>query len=909
MAIIYSYPTVVPKVVDKLIITQTYDSSDEAPVEGNPTRSAAISDILALVGQAGTANTLSMFSGAGLVDSLVSQANAIVYIGTQASGTRFTNTSISTPVLLGTDLYAANIYGQNGGLLNIQGNAIIGNEATDTLTVNSVSTFNADVTALGNATFGDDDSTTVTIESTLDVQGPVSDAGGNLGTAGQVLSSTGGGSLSWADITGGTVKGTGAVNFVPKWSATDTLQNSTIFDSGTKVGINTITPLANLDVKETINDVAGEIIVGGLISSDDMPFGKLSFANTSSANTQPNKILASIEGRKNGSSNRGILTFGVADGSGGVLEKMRIDSNGRIGIQTDSPDRELDVDGGVRIRHTLDLFQGNNNSFAGQDAGNLFNIVAGSNTGFGKNSQLVNLSGSSNTSMGLSSLEALITGNNNTAIGTNSMKLSNGSSQNVALGGDTLLSATGGNSNTAIGYSALKSKIASNFNTAVGNESLSNITTGFRNTAVGNEAGKFINDGTAANATGNYSVFIGDSAKALSNGQNNQIVIGYDAVGYGSNTATLGGAGINDTYLRGGLHLGSYAGSQQTGTPTYLLGTNAAGDVVKTSLTSASNSLLSSAGGASFIDDPSIKTGNIPLRSAGTSSEMVNSIMSQSIGTQSAKFINLFGRLNISGNGGDANGGTVRLTSTSARLGICTSDLPNGQPEASLDVGKNARVRGSLNVGLTNEQYLFVSTTGDQPVGNVKMGYYGNGTDYSLSGDNTTSCQYTTAFANGGRLCEDERIMTFKLTRSQIENLDSDPKTLIAQDSNFNYIIKEAYMYQINNGGTSPVFSGPLYLEYSSVTGGITRADIAYTIPAANWNQSRTQKRVMFFDKTNSVSQVGGTSTVPRSAVILKTLGTPTPGSGSVDYYIRMRVKNIDLYDDIINNAQLITVA
>ena len=65
----------------------------------------------------------------------------------------------------------------------------------------------------------------------------------------------------------------------------------------------------------------------------------------------------------------------------------------------------------------------------------------------------------------------------------------------------------------------------------------------------------------------------------------------------------------------------------------------------------------------------------------------------------------------------------------------------------------------------------------------------------------------------------------------------------------------------------------------------------------------------MFFDKTNSVSQVGGTSTVPRSAVILKTLGTPTPGSGSVDYYIRMRVKNIDLYDDIINNAQLITVA
>ena len=499
----------------------------------------------------GTINTLPIFTSTGLANSLVSQANGIVYIGTQASGTRFTNTSISTPTLLGTDLYAANIYGQNGGLLNIQGNAIIGNEATDTLTVNSISTFNADVTVLGNTTLGDDDSTEVTMESTLNLQGPVKDNAGNLGTNGQILVSTGGGSVSWANATGGTVKGTGVVNFVPKWSAADTLQNSTIFDSGTKVGINTITPFANLDVKETINDAAGEIIVGGLLSSDDMPFGKLSFANTAPANNQPNKILASIEGRKNGSSNRGILTFGVADGSGGVLEKVRIDSNGRVGIQTDSPDRELDVDGGVRIRHTLDLFQGNNNSFAGQDAGNLFNIVAGSNTGFGKNSQLVNISGSSNTSMGLASLGSLVTGNNNTAIGTNSMLLLNGGSQNVALGGNSLVSATVGNSNTAIGYAALLNKTTSNFNTAVGFNSLANITTGFKNTAVGNDAGKFTSDGTTANATGNNSVFIGDSAKAQANGQNNQIVIGEGAIGNGTNTATIGNTTTSALHVGG----------------------------------------------------------------------------------------------------------------------------------------------------------------------------------------------------------------------------------------------------------------------------------------------------------------------------------------------------------------------
>ena len=113
------------------------------------TKNFTVQSILDLTGvPVGTENTLSMFGpGTTLIDSLVSQDNiGIVYIGTQASGTRFTNTSISTPNLLGTDLYVANIYGQNGGLLSIQGNAIIGNEATDTLVVNSVSTFNAGVT-------------------------------------------------------------------------------------------------------------------------------------------------------------------------------------------------------------------------------------------------------------------------------------------------------------------------------------------------------------------------------------------------------------------------------------------------------------------------------------------------------------------------------------------------------------------------------------------------------------------------------------------------------------------------------------------------------------------------------------------------------------------------------------------
>ena len=289
-----------------------------------------------------------------------------------------------------------------------------------------------------------------------------------------------------------------------------------------------------------------------------------------------------------------------------------------------------------------------------------------------------------------------------------------------------------------------------------------------------------------------------------------------------------------------------------------------------------------------------------------------SSAMSQAnIGTGNAKRITVSSaRMTITGNGGDADGGTLNLSSSSARLGIATNSITGGEPEASLDVGKNARVRGSLNVGLTTEQYLFVSTTGDQPVGNVKMGYYGDGTDYALSGDNTTSCQYTTAFSNGGRLCEDERIMTFKLTRSQIASLASTQKTLIAADSNFNYIVKEAYMYQVNTSpGQAPSFNtGNIVIQYQSSTGGTTRIDDAFELSSTILNQTRGNRKVLFFKPVEN-AQVGSAFAVPRAAVVLKATGSASNvGSGTVDYYLRLRVKNIDFNDDIVNNAQLITI-
>ena len=113
------------------------------------------------------------------------------------------------------------------------------------------------------------------------------------------------------------------------------------------LGIGTTTPAVKLDIKETTSNIAGEIILGGSLALDDIPFGKLNFANTAAANAQTNKILAYIAGEKVGSSNQGELTFATSN-SASPAERMRITTEGNVGIGTLLPGVELDVVGDIR---------------------------------------------------------------------------------------------------------------------------------------------------------------------------------------------------------------------------------------------------------------------------------------------------------------------------------------------------------------------------------------------------------------------------------------------------------------------------------------------------------------------------------------------------------------------------------
>jgi hypothetical protein len=94
-------------------------------------------------------------------------------------------------------------------------------------------------------------------------------------------------------------------------------------------------------------------------------------------------------------------------------------------------------------------------------------------------------------------------------------------------------------------------------NTVVGFKSLYYNTIGSNNVSFGHEAGNYTNTAPYFNYISDNSVYIGYLARAKNSNETNQIVIGHDAYGNGSNTVTLGNDSITKTYLKGIINLGN----------------------------------------------------------------------------------------------------------------------------------------------------------------------------------------------------------------------------------------------------------------------------------------------------------------------------------------------------------------
>lgn len=126
-------------------------------------------------------------------------------------------------------------------------------------------------------------------------------------------------------------------------------------------------------------------------------------------------------------------------------------------------------------------------------------------------------------------------------------------SSNTSIGYSSLYSNTTGFNNNASGYYSLYSTTSGFNNNGSGYRSLYSNTTGGNNNANGYFSGAYITGGATPNTKTDNSVYLGAFTKAQADSQTNQIVIGYNATGLGSNSAILGNSSISLTALRGSV--------------------------------------------------------------------------------------------------------------------------------------------------------------------------------------------------------------------------------------------------------------------------------------------------------------------------------------------------------------------
>lgn len=175
----------------------------------------------------------------------------------------------------------------------------------------------------------------------------------------------------------------------------------------------------------------------------------------------------------------------------------------------------------------------------------------------GIGSGIICTTGIYNTALGIDALGSTTTGNYNNAQGSGALYRNTIGSANCALGQNALYSNTTGSWNVGISQSSLYCNTTGESNVAIGQSSLYSNTTGHYQTGIGTDAGNYISGGANPNQTSNNSVYVGALTKALASGDANEIVIGYDATGIGSNTAILGNSSITKTQLQGNVGIGT----------------------------------------------------------------------------------------------------------------------------------------------------------------------------------------------------------------------------------------------------------------------------------------------------------------------------------------------------------------
>jgi hypothetical protein len=130
-----------------------------------------------------------------------------------------------------------------------------------------------------------------------------------------------------ASVTG--ISGSGTANYVPKFTASQTVGNSLIFDNGTHIGIGTATPNLTTSFGRALSLVASTGYAGVEIYGASATGGaQLDFGGSATR-------FASITGEYESSTN-GYLNIRTLR-AGTLTDALRISANGNVGVGTTSP--------------------------------------------------------------------------------------------------------------------------------------------------------------------------------------------------------------------------------------------------------------------------------------------------------------------------------------------------------------------------------------------------------------------------------------------------------------------------------------------------------------------------------------------------------------------------------------------
>jgi hypothetical protein len=227
-----------------------------------------------------------------------------------------------------SDIFCNNISATGGGTVTLNGNTVIGDTNTDTLTVTAATQFNTTSKHLNNvkSSYG----TTPTLEiysngTTSFIAETSAATGSNLTIQGNTGISLSGGGASLFSGGGGNDTEISDTNGVTRLALTT---SNVVFPSGS-VGIGTTSPGAQLEINNPgASSVATFRLQGGV-------GGSIQFRN----NSFPVGTISTNA--------TGTMQFSTGTGSSsGTSSKITILSSGNVGVGTNAPASKLEVDGG-----------------------------------------------------------------------------------------------------------------------------------------------------------------------------------------------------------------------------------------------------------------------------------------------------------------------------------------------------------------------------------------------------------------------------------------------------------------------------------------------------------------------------------------------------------------------------------